>query len=555
MTDWQTVIAISSIGFVRQQKAVAPEKPFFLYMAFGAQHAPHHAPKEYIDKYVSVFEKGWDRTREDRLLRQKALGIVPADTQLPERNDHVRAWDSCSADEQRLFVRLQAAFAGMLEHADHHIGRLIAFLNEIEDYENTLIFLISDNGASQEGSPFGTVNALRYFNGVRDSIEDNLKHIDEIGQGHLNNNYPLGWAMAGNTPLKRYKQNIHGGGVRDPLIVHWPAGIGGGGGIRRQFHHVSDITPTVLDVLGIAPPGEVNGVTQQPIEGTSIAYSFAAPDAPTAKEVQYFEMLGHRGVWHRGWKAVTFHRPGTAFDDDQWELYHVDEDFNEYSDLAGEQPAKLREMVDRWWAEAGKNQVLPMLGLQNRFSVGSPHGLAKRERQVFLPGGGRIPPAAAPDLRNRSYSITAEVEILEGGAEGVIVAQGEWCSGYAMYIKGGELIHDYNFVGYHFAVKAAAPIAAGPHALRYEMRKVGPFSGEGTLLIDGQVVGTIDIPQTARGQVSFTGLEVGRGSPPAVSDFDPPFAFTGKVVRVIYELGDDQDADAAGAAAAAMRRQ
>lgn len=548
-------IVDQSIGFIRAQQSVAPERPFFLYMCFGAQHAPHHAPKEYIDRYVPVFDKGWDRTREDRLARQLQLGIVPAGTRLPDRNDGVKPWDSLNDDERRLFVRLQAAFAGMLEHADEHIGRFIAFLERIERLQDTVIFLISDNGASQEGSPFGTVNALRYFNGVRDNIQDNLAHIDEIGQAHLNNNYPLGWAMAGNTPLKRYKQNTHGGGIRDPLIVHWPGRITDRGGIRHQFHHVSDITPTVLELTGIEAPREIDGVAQQPIEGKSIAYSFAAPAAPTPKDTQYFEMLGHRGIWHRGWKAVTWHRPGTSFDEDRWELYNLAEDFNEQHDLAAEQPEKLRELVDLWWAEAGRHQAVPLLSLQNRFSVGDPQGLARRSRQIYLPGGGRVPVAAAPDLRNRSYTITADVEIPDGGAEGVLVAQGDWCGGYAMYVRDGRLVHDYNFVGTHFVVTSEAPVPAGPASLSFRMRKTGPFSGEGTLAVNGVDCGTVAIPQTYRGQVSFIGMEVGRGPAPAVSNFEPPFAFTGTLHRVVFELADDQSADDAAAAAAALRRQ
>ncbi len=422
-------IVDQSINFVRSQIAVAAEKPFFLYMCFGATHAPHHVPKPYIDKCVPVFEKGWDQTREDRLARQKTMGIVPEQTVLPPRNPHIRAWDDLDEVQKRLYVRLQAAYAGMLEHTDEHIGRFLAFLDALELHENTLIMLLSDNGASQEGSPMGTVNALRYFNGVRDTLEDNLPYIDEIGEAHLNNNYPTGWAMAGNTPLKRYKQNTHGGGIRDPLVVRWPKRIRDQGGIRGQFHHVCDLTPTVLDALDITPPSEIGGVTQQPLEGSSLVYSFDTPEAPTPKEVQYFEMLGHRGIWYKGWKAVTWHNPRTSFDEDQWELYHVDEDFNEVNDLADEWPEKLREMIDRWWIEAGRYNVLPLIGRQNRFAVASPHTLAKRSRQVLLPGGQRVPGSAAPDLRNRSFAITAEVLIPDGGAEGVIVAQGDWCGG------------------------------------------------------------------------------------------------------------------------------
>ncbi len=548
-------IVDQSIGFIRAQQSVTPGKPFFLYMCLGAQHAPHHAPAEFIEKYIPVFEKGWDATREGRLAKQKALGIVPPETTLPDRNPGVRAWAELSPDEKRLAVKLQAAFAGMLEHADLQVGRLVGYLAEAGQLENTVIALISDNGASQEGSPFGTVNALRYFNAVRDTLEDNLPHIDEIGQGHLNNNYPLGWAMAGNTPLKRYKQNTHGGGIRDPLIVHYPKLITDRGGIRKQFHHVSDITPTMLELTGVQAPAEIGGVAQQAIEGTSLAYSFAAPDQPTKKTSQYFEMLGHRGIWHDGWKAVTWHRQGTPFDGDQWELYHLDQDFNELHDLSTEQPEKLTEMVGRWFAEAGTYKVLPMNDTLARFTSRNPYSVAARTHWELRPGAGRIPRAAAPDIRNRSYSITAHVDIPEGGAEGTLVAQGDWCGGYALYVRDGLLVHDYNFVNRHYLVRSDRPIPNGKCELRFEMRKTGPFQGEGTLLINGEPCGGVDMPQTYRAQASFIGLEVGTAPKPSVGEFEAPYAFTGTLHQVVYDLADDQTVDAAGEARAAMRRQ
>ena len=548
-------IVEQSMGFIRQQQSVTPGKPFFLYMCMGAQHAPHHAPAEFIEKYIPVFEKGWDVTREERLARQKALGIVPPETTLPERNTGIRPWVDMSDDERRLAVRLQAAFAGMLEHADLQVGRLVSFLAEIGQLENTVIALISDNGASQEGSPFGTVNALRYFNGVRDTLEENLEHIEEIGQGHLNNNYPLGWAMAGNTPLKRYKQNTHGGGIRDPLIVHYPKSVTDGGGIRRQFHHVSDITPTVLELVGVQPPAEIGGVTQQPIEGTSMVYSFAQPDEPTKKTSQYFEMLGHRGIWHNGWKAVTWHRPGTPFDADEWELYHLAEDFNELHDLSAEQPEKVQEMVGRWFAEAGMHKVLPMNDTLARFVSRNPYSVAARNTWELRPGVGRIPRAAAPDLRNRSYTIEAEVEIPAGGAEGVLVAQGDWCGGYALFVRDGHLVHDYNFVNRHYVVRSDRPIPPGKCLLGFRATKTGPSQAEGTLLMNGEACGSVDMPQTYRAQTSFIGLEVGQAPKPSVSDFEAPFAFTGKLHRVTYDLADDQAVDTAGELRGALRRQ
>ena len=550
-------IVDQSIGFIRNQQMMSAGKPFFLYMALGAQHAPHHAPKRYIDKYLDVAARGWDVIRAERLARQKALGIVPAHTELPERNPGVKAWSELSEDAKRLAIHLQAAFAGMLEHADEHIGRLIEFLRGSGLLENTFITLISDNGASQEGSPFGTVNALRYFNGVRDTLEDNLPYLNEIGGPRPNNNYPLGWAMAGNTPLKRYKQNTHGGGVRDPLIVHWPKGIQAPGGIRPQFHHVSDITPTVLELTGVDLPAQINGVAQQPLEGTSLAYSLNAPQEPTRKQVQYFEMLGHRGIWHDGWKAVTVHRPGTPFESDVWELYHVATDFNETHDLAREKPEKLQQMIALWFAEAGRCKVLPMNDTLERFVTSNPHSVAARRHWELKPGGGRIPQATAPDIRNRSYRITAQVVIPEAGAQGALLAQGDWCGGYAFFVQDGHLVHDYNFVNRHYIVRSSMPIPPGRHELVYEMRKTGEYRGEGRLMIDGQVCGQVDLPQTYRAQASFLGLEVGRSPRPAPSElFEGAFPFTGVLEKVIVDLADDQSqTDRTAELRAALRTQ
>jgi arylsulfatase len=566
-----------AIGYLRDQTALAPDRPFFLYLALGACHAPHQAPREFVERWVPVFEKGWDQTREERLARQIAMGIVPPETQLPPRNDRVRAWDQLSHDERRLAVRLQAAYAGMLEHADLHLGRLVAYLEQLGRRDDTLVVLISDNGASQEGSPLGTVNAARYFNAVRDDLAYNLEHLDSIGEAHLNNNYPQGWAMAGNTPFKRYKQNTHGGGVRDPLIVSWPARIKVRGAIRSSFCHVTDIAPTILELAGIEAPAQIGGVAQQPIEGRSLAATLAAgPDAgPKASAVlgaeiissegngkhhssrsQYFEMLGHRGIWHDGWKAVAWHKPYTGFDQDRWELYHLEDDWSETRDLAAQEPRKLAEMIERWWIEAGRHQVLPLRqGTVALWSAGNPYGNRARRKFVLFGGMERLSTDAAPDIRNRSYSITAEVVIPAGGAEGVLVAHGDWCSGYALYVKDGRLVHDYNFVGTHHVVRSDAPVGAGRHSLHWEMQRTGEFAGAGTLSIDGRACGRIDIPRTHGGLVSFIGFEVGRAPLPAVSDFTAPFPFTGTIEHVTFELGADQEVDRVAEAGAQMQRQ
>lgn len=544
-----------SIDLLRNQQTVAPGKPFFLYLALGACHAPHHAPKEYIEKYVPVFAKGWDATREGRLARQKNEHLVPPETQMAPRNEHVRPWDSLSAGEQQLYIQFQAAYAGMLDHADVQLGRLFAELDALQVRDDTIIVLLSDNGASQEGSPHGTVNALRYFNGIRDSLDNNLAHIEEIGQGHLNNNYPLGWAMAGNTPLKRYKQNTHGGGVRDPLIISWPRGIAARGELRSQFHHVSDIVPTILEALAIEAPVELNGVAQQPIEGTSLAYTWTEPTAATRKHVQYFEMLGHRGIWRDGWKAVTWHRSGTSFEDDQWELYHTDTDFSECVDLAGEHPERLRELVDAWWAEARTHGVLPLDDRQGRWNVTSPYHPAERDHWVLYPGSGRIPIDASPDIRNRSYTFAAEVEIPAGGAEGVLLAMGDSCGGYAFYVKDGRLCHDYNYLASHNVAVSDEQLTPGPHTLGFEMKRAPGGAGTGTLSIDGRAVGSCEVPTMYRARASFIGLEIGRSPVPAAGDFEAPFAFTGTLHRVVVDLARDQAADAEGQMRAVLRQQ
>jgi len=545
-----------AVGRIVEHHALAPERPFFLYLCLGACHAPHHVGRSYIERYVPVFEKGWDQTREDRLARQLEMGLVPPGTELPPRNQEVAAWADLPADQQRLFVRLQAAYAGMLEHADEQLSKLVSTLARLGRFDNTLLVVLSDNGASQEGSQVGTVNALRYFNGVRDELEYNFAHEDEIGQAHLNNNYPLGWAMAGNTPLKRYKQNTHGGGVRDPLIVHWPARIAERGGLRPQFHHVVDLAPTVLEAVGVPLPGQVDGFAQMPLEGTSLLYSFDAGGAaaPGAKQVQYFEMLGHRGIYHDGWKAVAWHRPGTPFEADRWELYHLEKDFSECHDLAAEHPDKLAEMVERWWAEAGAHQVLPLRDpIAGVWGVRDPHKV--RRRHVLYPGMGRIPTDAAPDLRNCSYWIEAEVEVAEGGAEGVLLAHGDWCGGYAFYVKDGVLVHELNRVGTHHVLAGGEVTKPGRHQLGYRYERRDDEDGTGSLWVDGSCVVEASYPPVQRGFIGFVGLEVGRAPVPAVGDFTAPWPFTGTLLQVTVERRGGRDIDTEAEAAARMGAQ
>ncbi len=350
----------NAISYVRDLTSITPERPFFLYVAFGATHAPHQAPLAFREKYRGRFDDGWDVHRERTLARQLAMGVVPPGTELPKRNPGVEAWVKLNESEQRFAARLQEAYAAFMDHTDTQIGRLVGFLEEIGALDNTLLLLMSDNGASQEGGARGALDEMKFFQGIEEDLDVALGRLDDIGGPASHPNYPWGWSMVGNTPLKRYKQNTHGGGVRSPMVVHWPNGIAAGGAIRDAFAHAVDIVPTVLDVLGVDAASEVGGVLQQPIHGASLRATFDDRSAPAPRVTQYFEMFGHRGIYHDGWKAVTYHEPGTSFDDDIWELYHLASDFSEVHDLADTEPARLARMAERWWTEAGRYDVLPL---------------------------------------------------------------------------------------------------------------------------------------------------------------------------------------------------
>ncbi|MGZ4734974.1 MAG: arylsulfatase, partial [Acidimicrobiia bacterium] len=349
-----------AIGFIHDTKSVRPDRPFFCYLAFGATHAPHQAPDDDMAKYRGRFDAGWDVARERWFARQAELGLVPDGTELAPRNPGVEPWDELSQNQRTLAARLQEAFAAFLDHTDAQIGRFIDDLADLGELDNTLVFVLSDNGASQEGGPFGVLHEMKFFNGILETPDQAIAQLDEIGGPHSHSNYPWGWAQAGNTPFKWYKQNTHEGGVHVPLVVHWPNGIAERGGIRRQFHHVNDIVPSIYDVLEVQPPDVYRGRDQMPVTGTSMRYTFDDPVEPSRKSVQYFEMAGHRGIYADGWKAVTRHQAGVPYDDDVWELYHVAEDFSECHDLASTMPDKLDDMIATWWIEAEKYGVLPL---------------------------------------------------------------------------------------------------------------------------------------------------------------------------------------------------
>ncbi len=544
-----------AIRYIADHTADAPETPWLTWLALGACHAPHQAPAEIIAKYDAVFADGWDVERERRLERQKAMGVVPADTKMPPRNDHVRPWAEHAPDEQRLFTRLQAAFAAMLDHADQHLGRLVAFLEEAGLREDTLILVLSDNGASQEGGPLGMVNAMGPYNMKFEPMEEKLARIDEIGGPSSHSNFPLGWAMASNTPLRRYKQNTHGGGVRDPLVVSWPARIRKQGETRPQFAHACDLTPTILDLLGLTPPTSIAGVAQMPLEGVSFAATLDDPTAPAKASPQYFEMFGHRGLWKDGWKAVAYHPPGRPFDADVWELYHLDADVSESDDLSAAHPEKLEALIAEWWAQAEANKVLP---LDDRFGPRFAESAARfhgaRKRFVFHKGMGHLPTDVAPDVRSRSYFIEAHVRVAAGD-EGVLIAHGDMTSGYSLYLrKDGRLVHDLNVGGTHAVVVSDRAVEPGHRRLGVAVRP-GDGGRRIVLTIDGKAAGETTTPLGFFTLISWSGLDIGldRGSP--VGDYPAPFQFTGLLKKVAVTMDDDQTLDGDAVGEAEMARQ
>jgi arylsulfatase len=553
-----------TIRFVADHTADRPDLPWLTWLAFGACHAPHQAPAELIRHYDPLFAQGWDEERAARLARQKALGIVPAATAMPPRNEGVRAWAEHSADEQRLFTRLQAAYAAMLDHADRHLGRLIGFLDRAGLRENTLVLVLSDNGASQEGGPLGFVNAMGPYNFKPEPMAEKLARIDAIGGPDTHSNFPQGWAMAANTPLRRYKQNTHGGGIRDPFVVSWPQAIAARGELRHQFVHACDLVPTLLDLVGIEAPAEIGGVAQMPLEGESFAPSLADAAAPARSAPQYFEMFGHRGLWHDGWKAVAFHPPGTPFEADVWELYHLDSDFSETIDLAAREADKLKTLVELWWQAAERCKVLP---LDDRFGPRFAENAARfhgaRRRFVFHAGMGHVPTDVAPDVRSRGYAIEADVDIPEAGCEGVLIAHGDATSGYSLYVRDDRLVHDANIGGLHQIVTSERPVPRGRCRLGVTVTRppeavlAGPGAGAATftLTIDGAPAGALAAKMGFATLISWSGLDIGRDRGSPVSHYAAPFEFTGRLMKVTVEMHPRQHLHGAGLARAEMARQ
>jgi arylsulfatase A-like enzyme len=523
--------------FIRDTLSVRPDRPFFTYFAFGATHAPHQSPAQYLERHRGRYDEGWDVAREKWFTRQKEMGIVPPNTKLAPRNPGVEPWESLSENEKKLACRLQEAYGAFLEHTDDQIGRLVKGLDELGQLNNTVIVLMSDNGASQEGGRFGVLHEMKYFNLVAESPDEAVKRLDEIGGPSSHSNYPWGWAQAGNTPFKWYKQDTHDGGVHVPLIVHWTKGIAARGELRHQFHYVTDIAPTVLEIAGVVMPEVHRGYEQMPVAGASMAYSFVQPDAPSQKRQQYFEMGGHRAMYKDGWKIVTRHVPGTSFDDDTWELYHLALDRSECDDLAEAMPEKVADLVELWWRDAEEYGVLPvddrLLGLFGaRWRDFSPHPTSRH--YTYYPPLSPIPPQAAAPLGGRGWDLDARIE-REENTGGVIMASGTENASISFFIQNDRLVLDYNIFGDHHVVTSTEVVPSGASLVGIKLRR-GKNDGVATLVIGGRDVGSMHVPFLMRTFSTIaTSFGLDHGSLCSTLYVDE-YPFEGRIERIDIQL-------------------
>lgn len=549
-----------ALAMISDSRGVRPDRPFFTYLAFGATHAPHQAPAEYLAKYRGRFDDGWDVVRRRWFERQLAAGIIPAGTELAPRNPGVDAWDDLAENQRRLACRLQEAFAAFLDHTDNQIGRFVEGLRALDVLDDTILVLLADNGASQEGGPFGVMHEMKFFNGILETPDEAIDRIDDIGGPHSHTNYPWGWAQCGNTPFKWYKQNTHEGGVHVPMILHWPARIapGPGAGLRHQFANVADIVPTIYELLGVEAPTVYRGVDQLPVTGHSFAHVIDHPDAAASNRLQYFEMAGSRALIADGWKAVCRHQPGADYATEQWELYHLAEDRSECRDLAAVEPERLAALIELWWAEAERHGVLPLDDrtielFGARFRDRSPHPTDRR--YVYRPPMSPIPAQAAAAIGGRSFDLTARMT-RAAGDEGVLFATGTENAGISVFVQNDRLVVDYNAFDHHTVVESDTRLGEGDVTVGARFRRLDGRAGSIELVIGDQASGAATVPLYMR-MISSVGTSIGYDHGSAVSTrYHAPFACTADLHEVVIELVARAAPDTADAEARAqMSRQ
>lgn len=547
-----TDIADKAIRMMRASKAVAPQRPFLVYFATGATHAPHQVPQEWIDKFDGKFDGGWDKYREETFARQKEMGIIPANAKLTPRPESLPAWDSLPEDQRKVYARMMEVFAGFTAHTDHEVGRVIDAIDEMGELDNTIVlYMAGDNGSSAEGGLEGLVNEMTFFNAVPEPLEMKLDAIDTLGTDQHYNHFPAAWAHAMDTPYQWTKQIAsHFGGTRNGMAISWPNGIKARGEIRDQFHHVIDIAPTLLEIVGVEAPVEIDGIAQKPIEGVSMVYTFDDANAKDRRTTQYFEMLGNQGIYHDGWMASAIRGVPWLSENEPmdllnmpWELYNVEEDFTQTNNLAEKEPEKLKEMVKLFFAEAAKYNVLPLDDRKTaRLDVANRPSLTEGRSKFVYPNLLRLPEGASPDLKHKSHTITADVEIPESGAEGMLFTQGGRFAGYGLFVKDGKLVYHYNLVGVdRYTIESTQRLSPGKAKLKavYETDSDKPFAGaDVTLFVNDQEVGKGRVEKSIPNRVTLDEtLDIGFDTgTPVMEGYDMPFDFTGKLKTVTIEL-------------------
>ena len=579
-------LADKAIGFIGDAHMVSPDKPFFMYFCPGAGHAPHHIFKEEADKYKGVFDMGWDEYRETVFANQKKLGIFPEETVISPRDPDVPEWSSLSDDEKKLYTRMMEVFAGFVSYTDAQFGRILDYLESIDELDNTMILFISDNGASPEGGAVGSLNEYDFFNFKPEDLENNLKHLDELGSPESYNHYAWGWAHAGNTPFRRWKKETFRGATTDPFIISWPNKLKAHGEIRHQYGHAIDMVPTALDLLGIEPPESVKGVKQSPMEGVSLAPTLGTAAADEPHTVQYFEMFGCRSIYKDGWRAecgwpgpnyatgkIGGHTVGDPIHqadldalEKTWMLFNLVDDPAESNDIAAAHPDKLEELIELWWSEAEKHNVLPLQGtMGQRFDFPRPMPGSSTSKYELFPGS-PVPSVVQPSIYNRTHTITAEINVPKGGAEGVIYASGAHTGGYTLFVKDEKLHFAYNYLARKmFRIDAADKLAEGDHTIVYEFEVTGQGDhqqgegnpGTGTLVVDGKKVGSVDMDVTVPFIFSIEGVSVAHDYGDSVdhANYKPTYPFTGTVKRVSFDISGDAVNNAEAETRKAMSHQ